>query len=123
MAQGEATPAVFVSQLGNPSLLSLITQRQCQPPPEVSSSGILYCVAWPAEVLIVREPRSQQPSRDTGDSQGLGICLSHQTSQQMRENLWGDHRKERVTVSFMLQKDHVGVGCEMHRGAGNFVRA
>ena len=28
----------------------------------------------------------------------------------------GDYRWERVTVSFLLQKDHVGVGCETHRG-------
>ena len=26
----------------------------------------------------------------------------------------GNHREERVTVLFGLQKDHVGVGCEMH---------
>ena len=89
MAQGEATPAGFVSQLGNPSLLSLTTQRQCQPRLERSSSGVLCCVAWPAEVLSVREPRSQQPTRDARDSQGLGRCLSHQTPQQMRENLLG----------------------------------
>ena len=60
MAQGEATPAVFVSQLGNPSLLSLITQQQCPPSPEVSSSGVLCRVTWPTEALSVREPRSQQ---------------------------------------------------------------
>ena len=30
--------------------------------------------------------------------------------------IFGDYMWERVTVSFMLQKDHVGVGCETHRG-------
>lgn len=78
MAQGEATRAEFVSQLGNPSLLSLIRQWQCQPPPEVSSSGVSCRVTWPAEVLSVWEPRSQQPSGAAGDSQGLGRCLSRQ---------------------------------------------
>ena len=29
--------------------------------------------------------------------------------------LLGDYSWERVIVSFMLQKDHVGVGCEVHR--------
>ena len=78
MAQGEATHTEFVSQLGNPSLLSLIRQWQCQSPPEVSSSGVSCRVTWPAEVLIVRELRSQQPRGDARDSQGLGRCLSQQ---------------------------------------------
>ena len=39
MAKGEVTLAVFVSQLANPSLLSLIRQQQSQP-----HSGVLCCV-------------------------------------------------------------------------------
>ena len=39
MAEGETTPAVFVSQLGKPSPLPLTRQRQCRLPLEVSSSG------------------------------------------------------------------------------------
>ena len=78
MAQGEATGAEFVSQLGTPSLLSLIKEQQCQPRPEVSSFGVLCCVTWPAEVFSVREPRSQQPSGDAGGCQGLGRCPSRQ---------------------------------------------
>ena len=78
VAQGEATRAESVSQLGSPSLLSLIRPWPLQSPPEVSGSGVSCHVAWPAEVLIVREPRSQQPRGDAGDSQGLGRCLSQQ---------------------------------------------
>ena len=78
MAQGEATRAESVSQLGSPSLLCLIRQWPCQSPPEVSSSGVSCRVSWPAEVIIVREPRSQQPRGGAGDSQGLGRCLSQE---------------------------------------------
>ena len=34
----------------------------------------------------------------------------------------GNYREKRGMVLFRLQKDHIG-GCEMHRGAGSFVRA
>ena len=78
MAQGEATRAEFVSQPGKPPLLSLMRPWQCLPRPEVGSSGVSCCVSRPAEVPIVRELRSQQPSGDAGDSQGLGRCLSWQ---------------------------------------------
>ena len=78
MAQGEATRAESVSQLGSPSLLSLIRPWQCQSPPEVRGSGVSCRVAWSAEMFIVRKPRSQQPRGDAGDSQGLGRCLFQQ---------------------------------------------
>ena len=32
----------------------------------------------------------------------------------------GDYSWERVTVSFMLQKDHFGVRCEVHRAGREF---
>ena len=100
-------------QLGNPSLLSLIRQRQCQPHPEVSSSGVLCHVAWPAEVLSARGPRSQQPSGDAGTLRALAhVCPTRHPS-KVGKHL-GDYRLERVTVLFMLQKDQFGVGCEVH---------
>ena len=81
MAQGEATPAVFVSKLGNPSLLSLITQQQYQPSPKVSSSGVLCRVAWPAEVLSVREPRSYSLAGVPRTLRALAdVCLTRHPS-------------------------------------------
>ena len=106
---------MFVSQLGNPSLLSLIRQQQCQPHPEVSSSGVSCRVAWPAEVLIVREPRATSLVGMPGTLRALADVSPSRYSSESGET-FGDYMWERVTVSFMLQKDHVGVGCETHRG-------
>ena len=124
MAQGEATRAEFVSQLGNPPLLSLIRPWRCLPRPEVSSSGVSCCVSRHAEVPVVRELRSQQPSGDARDSQGHDGCLPHQTPQQKWGNFAGVYRWERVKVSFMLQKDHsLGWDVRCTLGAARFVRA
>ena len=66
----------------------------CPCPPEEWFWGAVLCPC-PSGVLSVWETRSQQPSGDTGNSQGPGKCLSHQMPQQ-RGKPWGESRGERV---------------------------
>lgn len=80
---------VFVCQLGIPSLLSLMEQPLCQPSLEVSRSGLSGWVTWPAEVLSVRELRSQYPSRGAGDTHSLGERPFQQTAQPKWGNFGG----------------------------------
>ena len=49
----------------------------------------------------------------TEENEDLGITWNRSRPGLSGE---GNHREERVMVLFRLQKDHVGVGCEMHRG-------
>ena len=49
----------------------------------------------------------------TEENEDLGITWNRSRPGLSGE---GNHREERVMVLFRLQKDHVGVGCEMYQG-------
>ena len=108
MAKGETTLAVFVSQLVNPSLLSLIRQQQSQP-----HSGVLCCI-------LLRCPVFRNPGASSLMRTGPGECLSHKTPQPKGENLWGitGERQSRSGLHFRKTTLRWGVRCTM--GAGSF---
>ena len=115
VAHGEATRAESVSQLGSPSLLSLIRPWPCQSPPEVSSSGVSCRVAWPLKCSLSGNSGASSLVGMPGTLRALADVSPSRYSSESGET-FGDYMWQRVTVSFMLQKDHVGVGCETHRG-------
>ena len=108
MAKGETTLAVFVSQLVNPSLLSLIRQQQSQP-----HSGVLCCILLGCSVF--RNPGASSLMRT-----GPGECLSHKTPQPKGENLWGIIGERQSRSGLRFKKDHIEMGCEMHHGGREF---
>ena len=101
MAKGETTLAVFVSQLVNPSLLSLIRQQQSQP-----HSGVLCCILLRCSAF--RNPGASSLMRTGQDTPTKG-----------RKPV-GHYRWKRAMVWFMLQKDHLETGCEMHQEGREF---
>ena len=108
MAKGETTLAVFVSQLVNPSLLSLIRQQQSQP-----HSGVLCCI-------LLRCPVFRNPGASSLMRTGPGECLSHKTPQPKGENLWGIIGGREPWSGLCFRKTTLRRGVRCTKRAGSF---